>query len=166
MSLLILLGEEGDPVEIPALSLLDVDVLSRRLIRLELQDEVVINDDYFDTSNYAVNVFSGVGPVEIVRIIPFQNGSKVTREIIIETQPMTYGTTYEVNITSATNRAGQSLSVSGLKFDSRYTKGDSILRSIPKHYDKRSTSNLAWVMLAIGRQDDLIGGSRDDDFTF
>lgn len=163
MSLLILLDGGGGVV---SLELVDVDVLSRRLIRVELQDEVVINDDYFDTSNYAVSVVSGSGPVEITRILPFTDGSKVSRYIIIETQPMTYGTTYSVELVSVTNRAGVSLSATPKKFDARYTKGDSILRSIPKHYDKRPTSNLAGVMLAIGRQDDLIGGSRDDDYTF
>lgn len=162
MSLLILF----DGGVVTPLDLVDVDVLSRRLIRVELQDEVVINDDYFDTSNYAVNVVSGSGEIEITKILPFQDGSTVSRYIIIETQPMTLGTTYSVNIVDAKQRDGTLLSYNAAKFDARFTKGDSILRSMPKHYDKRSVSNIAGVLLAIGRQDDLIGGSRDDDYTF
>lgn len=162
MSLLILF----DGGVVTPLDLVDVDILSRRLIRVELQDEVVINDDYFDTSNYAVNVVSGSGEIEITKILPFQDGSTVSRYIIIETQPMTLGTTYSVNIVDAKQRDGTLLSYNAAKFDARFTKGDSILRSMPKHYDKRSVSNIAGVLLAIGRQDDLIGGSRDDDYTF
>lgn len=163
MSLLILFGGGGVP---PELQFVDVDVLSRRLILLKLQDEVVVNADYFDINNYTISVVEGTGPVEIVRILPFKDGSRVTRDIIIETQPMTYGVTYSISINAVYNRTGVALIANDIKIDSRFTKVDSILRSIPKHYDKRPTSNLAGVMLAIGRQDDLIGGSRDDDYTF
>lgn len=166
MSLLILLDSSSSSPTPTALDIVDVDVLSRRLIRVELQDEVVINDDYFDTSNYAISVVEGTGEVAITKILPFQDGSKVSRFIIIETQPMTYGTTYSVSITDAVDRSGETLLPASATFDARYSKGDSILRSMPKHYDTRSTSNLAGVLLAIGRQDDLIGGSRDDDYTF
>lgn len=162
MSLLILFDGDG----VSPLDLVGVDLLTRRLIRVELADEVVVNADYFDTSNYDVSVLSGTGEVEVIRILPFRDDSKVTTSIVIETQPLTLGTTYAVSIINARGRNGITLEYSSAKLDARYTKGDSILRSMPKHYDTRSTSNIAGVLLAIGRQDDLIGGSRDDDYTF
>lgn len=44
----------------------------------------------------------------------------------------------------------------------RRTKVDSLIANIPKMYDKSFRSQLRAVLTAIGKEDDLIGGSQDE----
>ena len=82
-------------------------------------------------------------------------------ELVLITQPMTLGSTYQLTANNLNDRNGATISFSG-QFIYRDTKVDSALRSIPKHFDKRPTSILFSLMAAIGEQDDIIGGSRSD----
>lgn len=160
MSLLILFdgGEPGTPINI-----IDIDVLSTRLVRIEFDDEVVVDDNYNNPNNYSISVVEGSGPVEIDRVLAVNTDTSL--DIILVTQPMTHGTTYKVSATDLSTRTGDIFALEG-DYESRDTKVDSSLRSIPKHFDKRPESLLTSVLIATGRSDDIIGGSRSDDFDY
>jgi len=162
MSLLILFeGQAGPPVA--AINVLDINVYSKKLVRILFDDEVIVNDTYNDPSNYSISVVDGSGPVEVVGVLPTNETTSL--EVILITQPMTPGTKYSISITELSNRSGITFSVLGLYY-ARDTKVDSILRSIPSHFDKRPTSILASILTAIAINDDIIGGSRNDAITY
>lgn len=158
MTLLILLG--GEP-QLDAL-VSDIEVYTRRTVRIKFTDEVVVNDAYNDINNYDISIVEGTGPVEVVSVL--STNESTTLELILVTQPMTAGTTYSLAVTQLFRRGGTTFNLVG-SFIYRDTKTDSALRSIPKHFDKRETSLIATLLTAIGRQDDLLGGSRNDILT-
>lgn len=155
MSLLLLFDKSGSS-EVPVS---DLDALTRKTLRIEFTDEVVTDDAYYDVSNYAIELIDGSGPIEIKSVLPV-NGTS-TLELVLITQPMTLGSTYQLTANNLKNRNGSTISFSG-QYIYRDTKVDSSLRSIPKHFDKRATSIMFSVLAAIGKQDDIIGGSRSD----
>lgn len=159
MSLLILFDADG-ATSIAAINVVDINVLTKRLVRIEFDDEVVVNDNYNDVNNYSINVVSGSGDVRVVGVLPINTDTSL--DLILITDPMTPDTRYEVSIDSLQTRDGLDFSVLG-EYVARVTKGDSILRSIPQHYDRRSTSNLHKILMAMSSEDDLIGGSRSED---
>ena len=137
MSLLILFdGGGGGPPGIP-INVTDINVLSRRLVHIVFDDEVIVNDAYNDPDNYAISVVEGVGPIEVARVLPINTAASL--DIILVTQPMTLGTTYQVTGGDFQTRNGVDFSIQG-NYVSRDTKIDSALRSIPKHFDKRPES--------------------------
>lgn len=153
---LLLLFDGGDGSEVPVS---DLDVLTRKAIQVTFTDEIVTNDNYYNVDNYSIALIDGSGPVEIKGVLPVNGTSSL--ELVLITQPMTLGSTYQLTANNLNDRNGATISFSG-QFIYRDTKVDSALRSIPKHFDKRPTSILFSLMAAIGEQDDIIGGSRSD----
>jgi hypothetical protein len=137
-------------------------VLTPTLIRLTLTDEVVVDDAYYDPANYYLTTPTGVGP-EILGVL--LSNSPTTPYILLTTNTMVEGTTYTLNFSDLSLRTGLELSIIG-DFIARPTKLSSLLRSIPSHYDTRSSSNLFGFLAAIGVSDDIIGGSRNDSINF
>jgi len=155
MSLLLLFDKDGSS-DVPVS---DLDVLTRKTLRVAFTDEIVTNDSYFDVSNYSITLVDGSGPVEVVSVLPVNGTSSL--ELVLVTQPMTLGTTYQLTANNLNDRNGATISFSG-QYIYRDTKVDSALRSVPKHFDKRATSLIHSLLAAIGKQDDIIGGSRSD----
>lgn len=155
MSLLLLFAGSSD-VSVPVS---DLDVLTRKTILVEFTDEMVTDDAYYDVDTYTLEVIDGEGPVEVVGVLPVNGTSSL--ELVLITQAMTHGTTYQLTTGNLKDRNGSSISFIG-QFIYRDTKVDSALRSIPKHFDKRPTSITFSLLAAIGKQDDIIGGSRSD----
>lgn len=155
MSLLLLFDSDSDGF-IPAT---DINVYTRRTVHVQFTDEVVTDSAYYDPNNYTISLVAGEGPVEVLSVLP--TNETTTLGLIIVTQPMTNGSTYNLSITNITNREGTNSSLSG-DFIYRDTKSDSALRSVPKHFDRRATSIVATLVTAISIADDVIGGSRDD----
>jgi len=153
---LLLLFDGGDGSEVPVS---DLDVLTRKAIQVTFTDEIVTDSSYYDVSNYSISLVDGEGPVEVKSVLP-TNGTSAL-ELVLLTQSMTLGSTYQLTANNLKDRNGATISFSG-QFIYRDTKVDSALRSIPKHFDKRPTSILFSLMAAIGEQDDIIGGSRSD----
>lgn len=155
MSLLLLFDKDGSS-EVPVS---DLDVLTRKAIQVTFTDEIVTNDNYYNAANYSIALIDGSGPVEIRDVLPVNGTSSL--ELVLITQPMTLGSTYQLTANDLNDRNGATISFSG-QFIYRDTKVDSALRSIPKHFDKRATSITHSLLAAIGKQDDIIGGSRSD----
>jgi hypothetical protein len=153
---LLLLFDGRDTAYVPAS---DINVYTRRTIHVQFTNEVVVDSTYYDPNNYTVSLVEGTGPVEVVSVLP--TNETTTLGLVIVTQPMTQGTTYNLAITNMFNREGGNFSLIG-DFVYRDTKSDSSLRSVPKHFDKRETSLIASLVTAITISDDVIGGSRND----
>lgn len=160
MSLLILFDSGGTTTVSAPVNVVDINILTKRLVRIVFDDEVVVTDNYNDISNYDINAIEGSGDVRVTGVLPINTDTSL--DLILITDPMRSDTRYEVSATSLQNRSGVDFGVLG-EYVARVTKGDSVLRSIPMHYDKRSKSNLHQILLAMGQADDLIGGSRSED---
>jgi hypothetical protein len=154
MTLLILFdgGEAALPVS-------DINVLTKKSIRVQFTDEIVTDSRYYDVNNYSIAVVEGTGPVEVLSVLPTNETASL--ELILVTQPMTHGTTYSLTIDEFVDRSGNEFSLVG-GFIYRDTKSDSALRSIPRHFDNRPASIIAAFVTAISINDDIIGGSRSD----
>jgi hypothetical protein len=171
MSLIVLFDSDGvGGGTIPTISILDINVYANNLVRILFDDEFVTDVGYNDPTNYTISVASGTGPVEVLSVLPTNKNAAL--EVVLVTQPMTAGTVYTLDVGLLTSRAynsgtgtGYTYSFSGL-FEARYTKLDSSLRSIPKHFDKRPESILHTLLTATSISDDLIGGSRSDSITY
>ena len=140
----------------------DITVLSKTLMRTILSEAVVVDAAYLDPSNYSLTTTTGAGP-DIVGVLPHDDTASLS--IVLVTNAMIEGTTYTLSFSGLSLRTGLELSIVG-DFIARPTKLDSLLRSIPNHYDTRSGSNLHVFLTAVGISDDLIGGSLNDSITF
>lgn len=163
MSLLVLFDTGDGSSEAAELNILDINVYAKNLIHISFEDEIVVNDLYNDPANYSLSPYPGGGSLEVLSVL--QTNGTSSLELILVTQPMTAGTTYQLDITEVVDRNNFGFAFSAL-FDARYTKLDSALRSIPAHYDKRSSSLLHALLTAVSTSDDIIGGSRSDSYTY
>ena len=145
------------------IELQNIEVLSLKSILLEFTDELVVDDVYKNPESYIIDVVTGAGPVRVKRVLGI-NGT-ASRTIILVTETMTRGTRYRVTSLGLNGRDGTSGSASG-DFIARETKQDSTARSCPRHFDPRPESLISSVLAATSREDDLIGGARDDTFEF
>lgn len=140
-------------------NIVDINPQSNTLVRVLFDDEVVADSAYYSASSYSMS-----GGLEVVGVL--NTNQNTSLDVIIVTRGMIVGTTYTVTIDGLHARDGsEATGVSG-DFIARSTKLDSILRSIPAHYDKRNVSNIHAILSAISSSDDLIGGSRSDSITF
>ena len=141
----------------------DVNILASNVIRVDLAAQVVVDDAYYDIANYSLTTATGDGPA-VVRIL--QTNPSSTDTIYVITNTMEPGFQYTLNISGLNSRDGTPNYTASGDFVTRVTKLDSILRSIPNHYDTRTDSNLFAFLAAVGASDDIIGGSRSDSITF
>lgn len=147
----------------PSVDATSIDIQSRNSILVRFPDDVVINDSYMNPANYSVTLTQGVGQVTVRRVL--RPKGTTAQSIVLVTDVMTKGSTYEVRATGLNNRVGISATADGF-IVARDTKTDSVLRSFPKHYDKTNQSNLFGALAAISASDDVIGGARSDDFLY
>jgi hypothetical protein len=94
-----------------------------------------------------------------------QTGNEVSTTVVylVVTEP-TVGKTYSIVFRSLYSITGEVVDPILCKFIARPTKQDAVIRTRPGFYDMTPESTLRKVMSAIARQDDLIGGSRNDQF--
>jgi hypothetical protein len=140
------------------------DVLAADLILVRFNEPLKVNTALKDPANWIVTP-DGAG--QAVRVLSVRPGLNVvgTREILLEVTPFTVGEIYTVTAsTSFINLDSEVLTIpfNTGKFKGRDTKIDSMVKSRPRMYDTRVSSLLRNILNAIGREDDLIGGSRND----
>jgi len=145
-------------------------MLSETVIEITFSTPIMINDALKDTSNYQIEFFGNAGStdVEVKRILAgppegSPNELKYTSSIYLVTSVHTKGQKYKITISGLTSTLGGVLSSTDLHDTGTRTKVDEILSSIPSHYDKRPESTIRSILTAIGKQDDLIGGSRREE---
>lgn len=141
----------------------NMEVLSRRTILAEFSDELLVDEAYLDPANYTVSIVTGTGPIRVLRVLPINTNTALS--VILVTDYMTPGTRYQLSLSDLNDRVGNIIGGVG-DLDAKDTKVDSILRSIPRHFDHRPESIMATVLTAIGKQDQDIGGARADTYEF
>jgi hypothetical protein len=149
---------------IPAVSILaKVDVIARDQIVLEFNAPMRNEPALLDVANYAI---TPVGAGQSVNVISVLSGNRVNpTQIQLIITNFSIGEKYLITVSSGIHVVdGTSLDASGRTghFVGRRTKIDSLISSRPQMYDVRPTSVLRTILTAIGRQDDLLGGSRKD----
>jgi len=137
-------------------------------VRLALNTQVIVNASYSNAANYAASVsnktvISG-NPVNIVRVIVPAQDVLVADYVYLETTPFTDGAIYNIAFLSLDTLDGVSASNGfSLAVQARITKTMLMLKSMPSHFDKRVDSLLHALVSAISIQDDILGGSRNDE---
>lgn len=143
------------------------DVWARDLLEVNFSHSMKNNTDLSTASNYTVTPDTSGQAVSVLSV---QVGKNVvsTSKVYLEVTPLSQGDFYTVTVsptivTTDNIRIESDFSTAQLK--GRRTKIDSMVLSRPKMYDTRVTSLIRKILNAIGREDDLIGGSRDDTIT-
>jgi len=154
-------GEAAAPPESDVVS---ADVYASNLIALTFSLPMKNNLTLKNKDLYAI-VPEGTGSPVLVHEVRTGN-TLTTRTVFLVVSGFTVGETYTVTVSAgpvASSGAPLSVLDNIVQFIGRRTKIDSMVDSRPGFYDVRPSSNMFSILAAIGRQDDLIGGSRDDD---
>lgn len=156
MSLLILF--DGGP----STASFAVDPLSDDTVMITFADELLVDTAYLDPNSYEVTLVSGDGEDVSVRSVVSAQDAKTINDVILVLDKPTYGAVYSIAVAGLSSRSGGAISGTA-SFAGRGTKTESMIRALPAHYNTRADSVIRAVLTAIGIQDDIIGGSRDDD---
>lgn len=149
----------ADTISINSITFIAQDVVS-----IGLSVPVRVDSLFQDSTNYSIAPLDFGEPVNIVSVFIPQN-TLVTDTVMIKTTPHTVGGGYSVGFTRLVNPDGASLSLTAAsKYQARVSKTMVSLKSLPSHFDKRPESLIRNLITAISLQDDIIGGSRSDEF--
>lgn len=138
------------------------DVWGRDLLAIVFAEPMRVDALLRDRGAYSIVDPDGNDPE--VRDV-FVGHDAATTQIWLETSPLVVGTTYAVQYQNLYAVTGLGISPTACEFIGRETKIDSIVDARPRMYDVRARARYRWLLNAIGREDDLIGGSRSDRFT-
>ena len=163
MTLILLLDEESIVAE--AGIGVDIDPIAQDVVKIILEDEIVVDSAYLDPANYSIQPVTPGDIVPRVRAVIAPN-AKVTTTILLHIDKPTEGGEYYLEADNLHDRNGNTIAVEQadlVTFVARFTKTDSMLRSLPDHFDPRPAESLIRNLLtAITMSDDLIGGSKDE----
>jgi hypothetical protein len=154
----------------PAIQVGPCTFISDDLIRINLAEPARIDAAYLSSSSYQITLRTDspkVGePVEVLSVLPPTGDLVVFPYIYLRTTRHTLGAYYEVSVLgSLVNSAGGSILLDPAAYAARVTKVMNALKSLPSHFDSREGSLVRNVITAFALQDDLIGGSRSDEFS-
>ncbi len=141
-----------------------VDPLSDDTVLMTFDTEIVVNAAARDLDAYDIVIVTGAGEAVSVREVLLPQDSLTTTEVVLVVDKPTHGTHYRVTATGLSGRDGSP--VGGVSdFIGRRTKAEDMIRTMPSHYNTRADSVMRAMLTAIGIQDEIIGGSRDDTFS-
>lgn len=138
----------------------DCDVWAQDLIEVSFE-EPMKNDDLLQAPE--AYLIMPVTDGQSVTVTGVQTGSEIApRKIYLIVTRFTNGKLYRISFQNLYGLTGAVLTPTDCKFIGRTTKQDSMIRSRPQMLDMTPDATLRKVLQAIGRQDDLLGGSRND----
>lgn len=137
-----------------------IDQLTPQVVRIQTSADVLVDTNFTSASNFTLVPLDGGPPIRVLEVLPVRDRS--TREILLLTDYMPSGLWYRVTVANLRERNNSGVAFFG-DFPTRVTKTESILGSIPAHFTKSVTSNIGALLVAIGLEDEKIGGSRSDD---
>lgn len=163
MTLILLLDEEAivadDDIGV------DIDPVAQDVVKIILEDEIVVDSAYLDPANYSIQPVTPGDIIPRIRAV-LEPNSAVTTTILLQIDKPTEGGKYFLEADNLHDRNGgtlQILEADLVTFVARFTKTDSMLRSLPDHFDPRPKESLIRNLLtAITMSDELIGGSKDE----
>lgn len=153
----------------PAIVLDPCTFIAEDLIRINLSEPARLDAAYLSPASYQISLRSDspkVGePISVQAVIPPTGDLVVFPYVYLKTSRHTLGAYYEVTILgSLVNSGGGSLPVAPAAYAARITKTMNMLKSLPSHFDRREDSLVRNIITAISLQDDILGGSRSDEF--
>lgn len=162
------------------MSILSVDYVEADIVRLNLSFYAKVDADYLNPQNYSISgyVVSPITTISVTvqEVIPVNNFGTAylnlpvepalsTNVVYLRTTRHSIGGNYEVNYSTLHSTDGVEVpSSAAVPYQARITKVDSILKSLPPHFDRRPRGLARAVLAAIGLQDDKIGGSKKEEF--
>jgi hypothetical protein len=140
----------------------DASFLNANVIEVTLTTDVVVDDAYYSLDNYSLAVIYG-NPISIRKVLENKIPTKVTNKVYLVTDVSVEGSAYSVSVSNLNNRDGSHITPSEAIVYPRRSKTDSVLQSLPAHFDKRPEAIVKNILTAITRSDEEIGGSRDEE---
>jgi hypothetical protein len=135
-----------------------VDIISKTLLKAVFS--VNVKNNYLLTliDNYVIN-----NGLEVLQVLPTIGPS--VDHVLLRTNEPILGTNYTLTVENFTTTEGISISLgnNSQDFTSRETKLDSMKSQLSSMYNMEEDSTLYNILAAISIEDDLIGGSRNDD---
>lgn len=158
---------------LPDLGVGNVTLLSKTVILVEFSTAVVVTSDLLDPSSYTLQFSNSTGSdAAIRRVLPHVssrgsspgNASTARKTLAVElvVDALSEGVKYTLSVPSLRASVGAFASASTADVVGRRTKVDRALSSLPPHYDSRPESLIRCILTAIGKEDDVIGGSERD----
>ena len=140
------------------------DVFASDLVAVQFDQQVLLNTDSLDPASYSIAPTGG-GAAMTVRSVFAGSSEDPTDILYLVVSQGTVDEKYTVTVADSIVGEDGDPVLAGTdtaQFVYRKTKVDNILGG-PRLYSKVVTSIYRNVLTAIGREDDLIGGSRSDD---
>lgn len=137
------------------------DVWAKDLIQITFVEPMRVDALLRAVSAYSVVASEGDDPV-VLDVFVGQDAAAQTVWLVVDSTIS--GVQYEVQFQNLYAVTGLGVTPSACEFIGRETKIDLIVDARPALYDTRPRARYRWLLNAIGREDDLIGGSRHDRF--
>lgn len=146
-----------------AVGITEVNLFGVDLIEVLFGATVRNSDSLRDPGNWRIDLLSSTGKTVSVLEIQADAGPAIDRVYLVVT-PYSPGSFYCVSrLSTVLSSKNETLTGSMQEIvKGRFTKADSLSRTRPVMYDLRPSANFRNVLNAIGRQDDLIGGSQNE----
>ncbi len=132
--------------------------LGADLLRIWFNEDIIINADYLDVSNYLI-VDGNLKQLPVMRVVLTKAVS--LPYVLLRTKPQIAGQSYNVSVQNLVDRTGVPISslANSAAWVYNRTKGDSIIASMPDMYDTSASSNLRGLLQSMATELDLIGVS-------
>lgn len=149
----------GSPSVLTAAVLFDdIDTPARDLIQVVTFVEFVVDGQYLNTLNYTVTNIN-TGKELGVRQVNKPRHHVTTTKIQLVVDKHIAGQEYNITLSNLIQRDGTVLTPVTGSFFARDSKADSMLSSIPNHFNSDpKTSIMRHVLQALSESDDRIGG--------
>ena len=147
----------------------DIDIITPKLVKITYTTEMVLNPAYFDIENYSIQFYNSAStdarPRRVLQLYQENSADEALVHIttMLVTDPLTEGQRYTFMVNGLISRGGVELASTPMSRTVVRTKTQTILRTLPDHFDKRPESKIANILAAIGISDDLIGGSKREE---
>jgi hypothetical protein len=143
--------------ELSVVSIDNVFVVSRDVIKINLSGSLSVAYGYFDTNSYAVTPLSILDSVLVQEVLPVQGVS--SDAVFLKVRGLILGERYSVTL------SGDLFDITGLPFTEdavtftvRRTKMDTAVDSMARMYNVRRRGNIRGVLEALMISDEEIGG--------
>ena len=152
-------------VDIPEnVQLAAVEVLAQDTLLVTFNQDMVNNDALKASASYVITPADAGDPVTIDAVLVSATEQSATAVVLALSTP-TVGAEYLLTVSGALVSTAQTMFEPGSnlwQFVCRRTKMDRILNALPAVYTQTQGSSLRAVLHAVFREDDRIGGDRED----
>ncbi len=141
------------------LSITSIELVSSTLVKLVYSVDVLVNDSYYDISNYIVTGTAAT----VKEVMPVYSTASIESPTasytLLRLNPLLPGQSYTFGVTNLVSRYGTSVEADTLDIVAHSTKTDSALNILPSHFNKTPGSVVYSILSAITRSDEIIGGA-------